>query len=98
MGVYREAGYIVHLIYNFTPLPEAFLNDIHKTLKQLMQTDDEYLDSLLPEDLAEVMSDSAEEFTGKMSDTISNIAASTGFGLAAASFINQGKQVHQTLA
>lgn len=89
MGVYRETGYIVHLIYNFTPLPEAFLNDIHKTLRQLMQDNEEYLDSLLPEDLIEVLEGDSQGNDFK--EGVKNAIATSTVGLAASSMIIQGK-------
>jgi len=87
----------VHLIYNFTPLPEAFLDDIHKTLRQLMQSNEEFLDSLLPEDLKEVLeADNTDGFEFK--EGVKNAIATSTMGLAAANLINQSKEVHQSLS
>jgi len=66
-----------------------------------MEGDDEFLDSLLPEDLEEVLGDKADEFKESVvavADTVSNVMpAIAGTGLLAQAAI-QGKQVHQTLS
>jgi len=61
-----------------------------------MQGNEEYLDSLLPEDLIEVLEGDSQG--NEFKEGILNAVTTSTFGLAAASMIDQGKQVHQTLA
>jgi hypothetical protein len=61
-----------------------------------MQGNEEFLDSLLPEDLIEVLE--GDEQGMEFKEGVINAVAKSSLGIAAATMMSQGKQVHQNLA
>lgn len=77
MGVYREYGYIIHLTYDFEPLPTAAYDDMNGYANTFLTDNAPYLDQMQTsaivtglEYLSDIILEHANDFVHSVRDLL----------------------------